>query len=45
MKDIKFPEFSTLDNFIDLRDIVESHAKQDSSLAERLAKVIDTTPR
>jgi hypothetical protein len=43
MKDIKLPEFGTPDDFIDLRDIVESHAKQDSSWAERLAKVTDTT--
>jgi hypothetical protein len=44
MKDIGLPKFITPDDFIDLHDIVESHAKQDSSWAERLAKVTDTTP-
>jgi hypothetical protein len=38
MKDIRLPEFGTPDEFVDLRDIVESHTKQDSSWAERLGK-------
>jgi hypothetical protein len=44
MKDIGLPKFGTPDDFVDLRDIVESHTKQDSSWAERLAKVTDTAP-
>jgi hypothetical protein len=45
MKDIGLPEFGDPDNFIDLCDIVESHAKQDSLWAEELAKVTDTIAR
>jgi hypothetical protein len=30
MKDIGLPEFITLDNFVDLSNIVELYAKQDS---------------
>jgi hypothetical protein len=44
MKDIRLPEFGMPDDFVDLRDIVESHTKKDSSWAERLAKVTDTVP-
>jgi hypothetical protein len=44
MKDIGLLEFGTPDDFVDLRDIVESHTKKDSSWAERLAKVTDTAP-
>jgi hypothetical protein len=39
MKDIGLLEFDTPDDFTDLRNIVESHAKKDSSWDERLAKV------
>jgi hypothetical protein len=44
MKDIRLPEFGTPDDFDDLRDIVKSHIEQDSTWAEELAKVTDTTP-
>jgi hypothetical protein len=44
MKDIGIPEFDTLDEFFDLRDIVKSHTKKDSSWAERLSKVTETVP-
>jgi hypothetical protein len=44
MKDIGLPEFGDPDNFIDLCDIVGSHAKQDSLWAKELAKVTDTSP-
>jgi hypothetical protein len=44
MKDIRLPEFGTPDDFVDLRDIVKSHTEQDSSWAEEIAKVTDTTP-
>ena len=44
MKDIGLLEFGDPYNFIDLCDIVRSHAKQDSLWAEELAKVIDTLP-
>jgi hypothetical protein len=44
MKDIELPEFGTPDDFVDLRDIVKSHTEQDSSWAEEIAKVTDTTP-
>jgi hypothetical protein len=43
MKDIRLPNFGMPNDFTDLRDIVESHTKQDSSWAEILAKVTDTT--
>jgi hypothetical protein len=42
MKDIGLPKFSTPDDFVDLCDIVESHAKQDSLWAKELAMVTDT---
>jgi hypothetical protein len=42
MKDIGLPKFGTPNDFVELRDIFESHAKQDSSWAERLAKVTET---
>jgi hypothetical protein len=32
------------EDFVDLRNIVESHTKQDSSWAEEIAKVTYTTP-
>jgi hypothetical protein len=34
MKDIGLPEFGTPDDFVDLRDIVKSHIKQDSTWAK-----------
>jgi hypothetical protein len=44
MKDIRLPKLSDHDNFIDLCDIVKSHAKNDSLWVEELAKVTDTLP-
>jgi hypothetical protein len=44
MKDIGLPEFGTPDNFVDLSDIVESHAKQDSLWTEELTKMTDARP-
>jgi hypothetical protein len=35
MRDIDLPEFGTPDDFVDLRDIVKSHAEQDSSWARK----------
>jgi hypothetical protein len=45
MKDIELPEFGTPNNFIDLSDVFESHAKQDSLWTEELTKMIDVRPR
>jgi hypothetical protein len=42
MKDIGLPKFGTPDDVFDLRDIVKSNAKQDSSWAEEITKVTDT---
>jgi hypothetical protein len=44
MKDIRLPDFGTPDNFVDLCDIVESHAKKDSLWAEELVKMTDAVP-
>jgi len=44
MKDIGLPEFFTLNNFVNLRDIVKSHIEQDSAWSEELAKVTYTMP-
>jgi galactose-1-phosphate uridylyltransferase len=44
MKDIRLLEFDTLEDFVDLCDIVESHTKQDSLWVEELEKVTDTMP-
>jgi hypothetical protein len=44
MKDIRLPNFGDPDNFIDLYNIVRSHAKKDSLWAEELAKVTDMSP-
>jgi hypothetical protein len=44
MKDIRLPEFGTPDNFVDLSDVVESHAKQDSLWTEELTKMTDARP-
>jgi hypothetical protein len=41
MKDIRLPGFGTPDNFVNLSDVVESHAKQDSLWTEELAKMTD----
>jgi len=43
MKDIELPEFGMPNNFVDLQDIIKSHTEQDSSRAEELVKVTDTT--
>jgi hypothetical protein len=44
MRDIDLPEFGTPDDFVDLRDIVKSHAEQDSSWAAEIEKVADMVP-
>jgi hypothetical protein len=44
MKDIRLLEFVTPNDFVDLRDVVESHTKQDSLWAKELVKVTDTAP-
>jgi hypothetical protein len=44
MKDIGLPEFSAPNEFVDLRDIVKSHAKQDSLWSGKIAKVTDMAP-
>jgi hypothetical protein len=44
MRDIGLPEFCTPDNFVELHDIVKSHAEQDSSWVEEIEKVIDMVP-
>jgi len=44
MKDIELPEFGTLDQFVDLSDIIKFHAGQDSLWTEELAKMIDVKP-
>ena len=43
MKDIRLPDFDTPDDFVDLCEIVESHAKKDSLWVEELVKLTDTT--
>jgi hypothetical protein len=44
MKDIGLSEFGTPDNFIDLSDIVKSHAKQYFLWTKELAKMTDARP-
>ena len=44
MRDIGLPKFGTPDDFVDLRDIFKSHAKQDLSWAKEIAKVVDMAP-
>jgi hypothetical protein len=44
MTDIGLPEFGTPDDFVDLCDIVNSHAKQDSSWAAEVEKVAYMVP-
>jgi hypothetical protein len=44
MKDIDLPEFGTPNDFVDLRDIIKSHAEQDSSWVEEIEKVSDMAP-
>jgi hypothetical protein len=41
MRDISLPKFGTPDDFVNLRDIVKSHAKQDSSWDAKIANVAD----
>ena len=45
MRDIGLPKFGTPDDFVNLRDIVKSHAEQDSSWAEEIMKVANMAPR
>jgi hypothetical protein len=42
MKDIRILKFGIPDDFVDLCDIVESHAKQDSLWVEELVEVTNT---
>jgi hypothetical protein len=44
MRDIGLLEFGTPDDFVDLDDIVKLDAEQDSSWAEKIAKVTDMAP-
>jgi len=44
MKDIGLPKFGSLDNFVDLSNVVKSHTKKDSLWDEELAKMTDTVP-
>jgi hypothetical protein len=44
MRDISLPEFDTTDDFVDLHNMVKSHAEQDSSWASEIAKVADMAP-
>ena len=39
MRDIDLPEFDTLDDFVDLHNIVKLHVKQDSSWAAEITRV------
>jgi hypothetical protein len=41
MKDAKFPEFGTPDNFIDLSDVVKLHAEQDVLWTEEFKEMVD----
>ena len=41
MKDVGLPEFSTLDNFIDLNNVVKLHAEQDALWTEEFTKIAD----
>jgi hypothetical protein len=44
MKEAELPEFGTLDNFIDLSNVVKLHAKQDALWTKELAKIVDVKP-
>lgn len=44
MRDIDLPEFGTLDDFVDLHDIVKLHVEKNSSLDEEIEKVENMTP-
>jgi hypothetical protein len=44
MKDVRLPEFDTLDEFTNLRDVFKMHSIQDSLWAEECTKVIDVDP-
>jgi hypothetical protein len=44
MKDIDLPNFGTLDDFVNLHDIVKSHAKHGSSWTEEISKVSCIVP-
>jgi hypothetical protein len=45
MRDIGLHEFGTPDEFVDLCNIVKSHAEKYSSWAEEIENVIDMAPR
>jgi hypothetical protein len=44
MKDIRLPEFITLDDFVDLCEIVKSHTEKDSAWTKEIAKVTNMEP-
>jgi len=44
MKDIRLPKFRNHDNFVNLSDVVESHAKQDLLWTEELTKMTNVRP-
>jgi hypothetical protein len=45
MRDTGLLEFDTPDDFVNLHNIVKSHAEQDSSWAEEIMKVANMAPR
>jgi hypothetical protein len=44
MRYIGLPKFGTPDDFVDLHDIVKSHAEQESSWVEEITNVTDMVP-
>jgi hypothetical protein len=44
MKDIKLPEFSTPNEFINIRDMLKTYVEQDSLWTKECAKVADARP-
>jgi hypothetical protein len=44
MKDINLPEFVSLEEFLDLHDIVKQHAEQDSTWIIEIEKVASMVP-
>jgi hypothetical protein len=41
MRDIDLPEFGTLEDFVDLHDIVKLHVEKDSSWTTEIEKVVN----
>jgi hypothetical protein len=44
MKGIDLPEFGSLEDFVDLHDIVKQHAEQDSAWTTDIEKVASMAP-